>query len=87
MNSAEIRNSYKQFVNEVNELSKNILTVAHDKRRLSELPLLSAQFQQTLQSKTVETWVEIAAQLADLNNNLIWFQENWEVCGKGPIDV
>jgi len=67
MTATEIRNSYKEFQRRMDDLSKNIMAAVSDKRRQGELPLLSAQFQEVVQMKTLETWFEIAAQLAEMN--------------------
>lgn len=65
----EICESYEEFSRESDQLADRVQAVAADKRRQHELGQLLAEFSGTLQSKQLETWVEIAAQLAELNQH------------------
>ena len=66
----EICQSYDEFMRDMERYAKRIQEVSVDKRRQHELGGLLAEFNGTMQSKTLETWAEIAAQLAELNQQL-----------------
>jgi hypothetical protein len=68
----EILESYDEFNREVVEgFYRNIRAASAD-RKSSQMDIgkLMAEFGGTMNSKTLETWVEIAAQLAELNQHL-----------------
>jgi len=67
--AVEICQSYDEFMRDMVKFSKRIQEVSADKRRQHELGGLLAEYSGTMQSKTLETWVEIAAQLAELNQH------------------
>jgi hypothetical protein len=65
----EICQDYYEFCREMESLTDRILGASVDKKRHDEVGQLLAEFSTTAQSKTLETWVEIAAQLAELNQH------------------
>jgi hypothetical protein len=67
--AVEILQEYAEFNRDVEAVSKRVQEAAADKRRQHELGQLLAEYSGTLQSKQLETWVEIAAQLAELNQH------------------
>ena len=67
--AVEILEDYENYSSMMVEFGQRLQKVAADKKRAHELGAMIAEYNGTMQSKTLETWVEIAAQLAELNQH------------------
>jgi hypothetical protein len=66
----EICEDHEEFAQEMDRRDRDIREIASDKRRGLELGPQLAAYNAHVQAKTLSVWVEIAAQLAELNQHL-----------------
>jgi hypothetical protein len=66
----EICEDHAEFACDMDKRDQQIREIAADKRRGAELGPHLAAYNAHVQAKTLSVWVEIAAQLAELNQQL-----------------
>jgi hypothetical protein len=68
--ATEICQDHYEFANSMDAADKRIREIAGDRKRHLELGPEIAAYNASVQAKTLSVWVEIAAQLAELNQHL-----------------